>query len=143
MKIRIAVFLGLTSVAAITNTLLIAFAYKALAGVTSKLTETVAGFEKSSETRQWIDALRIAAERAVAVTQSAKQSIAEFDPVLDRAREDYNRALVKADSKLEQVAHGINTTASMMKDVVAKPAFSTMAFAAAVSKIFENTEEEL
>ena len=141
MEIRIVVFLAFVSVTVITNTLLILFAYKAFASITVKVTQTVSEYEKSSETRQWIDSLKVAAEQAVTVTETTKQKIAEFGPVLGRVQENYNRTILQVDSRLEEVADGINTSARKMRDLVATPAFSVMAFAAGIAKIFEPNEE--
>ena len=96
MEIRITIFLFFASVTIITNTLLILFAYKAFANITAKVTETVAEFEKSGETREWIDSLRIAAEQAAAVSEVTKQKLAEFEPVISRAQENYSRTLAEA-----------------------------------------------
>ena len=140
MEIRIVIILAFASVSAITNTMLILFAYKAFASLTWKVTETVSEFEKSSETRQWIDSLQIAAEQAAVVTEATKQRIAEFEPVLGRAQENYNRTLATVDSKLEKVAGEIDTSARKLRDVVAKPAFSFVAFAAGLTKVLEEDE---
>ena len=142
MEIRILIFIGLTAFAAIMNTLLVVFAYKAFAGLTSSVTNTVSEFAKNSESRQWIESLKVAAEQAVEVTEATKHSVAELEPALSRAREDYSRTLALLDSKLTKVAVGINTSAQTVRDVVAKPAFSLMAFAAGVAKVFETMDNE-
>ena len=84
MEIRIVIFLAFVSVTLITNTLLILFAYRALAGMTTKVTATVAELGKSSETRELINSLHAAAENAASVTESAKLKVAAFTTVLDR-----------------------------------------------------------
>ena len=140
MEIRIVIFLAFASVTVITNTLLILFAYKAFASLTSKVTETVSEFGKSSETRRWIDSLQIAAEQAAVVTEATKQRITEFEPALGRAQENYNRTLATVDSKLEKVAGEIDASARKLRDVVAKPAFSFVAFAAGLTKVLKEDE---
>ena len=140
MEIRIVIFLAFASVTVITNTMLILFAYKAFASLTWKVTETVSEFEKSSETRQWIDSLQVAARQAAAVTEATKQRIAEFEPILGSAQENYNRSLATVDSKLEKVADDIDTSARKLRDVVAGPAFSFVAFAAGLTKLIEKDE---
>jgi hypothetical protein len=142
MEIRTIIFLALVSVSAITNALLMLFAYKAFAGITSTLTATAAEFGKSGQIKEGIDMLRVAAEQAAAVTETTKQSLAQLDPKLGRAHENYNRALAKVDSKLKEVAYGIDVTTRKVKDVVATPAVSIVAFAAGFAKVFENAEDE-
>ena len=142
MEIRIAIFLFFVFVTVASNTLLIWFAYKAFASITTRVTETVSEFEKSSETRQWIDSLEIAARQAVAVTEGTKHKMVEFELGLGRAQENFNRTLVKVDSKVEEVAEGIDTSARKLRDVVAKPAFAVMAFATGITKVFHDERND-
>ena len=62
--------------------------------------------------------------------------------MITRAQANYNRALADADSKLEAVAEEVSVGARKMRDVVAKPAFSVMAFVAGLAKVVDSTEEE-
>src|SRR5437762_4453761 len=120
METRIVIFLAFVSVAVITNTLLIWFAYKAFANFTFKVTETVSQFQTSGETREWINAMQSASEQAVAVTEATKVKMAEVDPVLERTHQQYRQVLTTVDSKLDTVANEITTNAAKMRDVVAK-----------------------
>src|SRR5262249_20860709 len=135
MEIRIVIFLAFVSVTLITNTLLILFAYKALAGMTSKVTSTIAELGKNSETRELIDSLYSAAENAASVTESAKLKVAGFTTVLGRVQENYRRGLDSADSKLERVAENVDNASQKVKDVVAKPAFAVASFSAGFIKV--------
>src|SRR3954467_15981469 len=140
MELRIVVFLFFVSVSAIFNTVLILLAYKAFSGLTSKVTDAVSSFRKNSEAREWIDSLQVAAEHAAAATEFTKTKMAEFDPALVRAQENYRRTLAQVDLKLEKFAADVNTTAERVRDVVAKPAFSVASFAAGMSKSLESPE---
>ena len=142
MEIRVTVFLFFVFVTVASNTLLIWFAYKAFANITLKVTETVSEFEKSSETRQWIDSLQVAAEQAVAVTEGTKQKMAEIEPALGRVQENFKRTLVTVDSRLEEVAEGIDASTTKVRDVVAKPAFSVMTFAAGLARVIEANDRD-
>jgi hypothetical protein len=142
MEIRIVIFLAFVSVALITNTLLIWLVYKALSGLTSKVTDTVSQFITSSETNEWIATLKSASEQAIAVTEAAKLRIIESQPVIEKAQQDYRAVLDKANSTLETVAEEITTKAKQTRDVVAGPAFSFLAFAAGLSQVIENIETE-
>ena len=137
METRIVIFLGFVSVTVLANTLLIWFAYKSFARFTSNLTATVSQFQTSNETKAWLAMLQSSSEQAIAVTAEAKLRIAEFEPMLERAQQQYLSALTQVDSKLEMVAGEITTNAQKVRDIVTKPAFSTVAFAAALSHVLE------
>src|SRR5437870_1654513 len=137
METRIVIFLAFVSVTVIGNTLLIWFAYEAFANFTFKVTETVSQFQTRSETREWINAMQSASEQAVALTEATKIRMAEVEPALEKTREQYRQALVTVDSRLDTVAKEITTHAEKMRNVVAKPAFSIVTFAAGLSKFFE------
>ena len=141
MEIRLVVFLFFVFVTVASNTVLIWFVYKAFAGLTSKVTETVSEFEKSGETRVWIDSLQVAAQQAAMVTEVTKRKMAELEPVLGRAQENYRGTLVEVDSRLEEAAEEITKSAQKLRDVVAKPAFSVVAFAAGMARVLEPTVE--
>src|SRR2546428_13254463 len=93
----IVIFLAFTSVTVVTNTLLILFAYKGFANMTLKVTETVREVEMSTDTREWIASLEKAAAQAVIVTETAKQKMAEYAPVLDNLQSRYQYMLAKLD----------------------------------------------
>jgi hypothetical protein len=140
MEIRIVIFLAFTSVTVVTNTLVILFAYRIFSKLTSRVTNTVSDIRKNTETREWIASMQIAAERAASITESTKRRFAEFDPAFGRVQHKYVRTLVTIDSKLDQAAEKINTTARDVRDVVAKPAFTVATFAAGVTKVLEGVE---
>jgi hypothetical protein len=142
MEVRIVVFLGFVSVTVITNAILIFFIYKGFAGLTNKVESTVSEFQKNGEMREWLDSLQTASARAVIVTQATKEQIAEFEPAIARAQESYKRSLAQIDGKLEHVADQINTNVQKAQDAVAKPAFSVMAFAAGIVKLFDIRAED-
>jgi hypothetical protein len=137
MEIRLVVFLAFASVTVVTNTMMIWFAYKALAGISSKVTKTVSDLEKNNEIKQWIDSLQIASEQAVVVTQSTKEQITGFEPVLVRAQEGFARSLAATDAKLNELSEQITNNATKMRDTVSKPASSIGAFAAGLMKVLE------
>src|SRR5213594_3701299 len=137
METRIVIFLALVSVTVLADTLLIWFAYKSFARFTSNITSTVSQFQTSSETKAWLAMLQSTSEQAIAGTGAAKLKIAEFEPVLDRAQQRHLKALTDVDSKLEMVATEITTNAQRVRNIVTKPAFSTVAFAAALSHVLE------
>ena len=138
MEIRIVIFLAFVSVTLITNTLVILFAYKALASMASKVTETMSEFRESGQTREMIESLQVATEQAAAITESTKRKVAEFDLVLSRLQENYRSTLAAADSKLEEVAANINTTAQKVRDVVAQPAFAVASFTTGLLRVLRN-----
>jgi hypothetical protein len=135
MEIRIVIFLAFVSVTLITNTLLILFAYRALAGMTSKVTATVEELGKSSETRELIDSLHAAAENAASVTESAKLKVAAFTNVLSRVQENYHHSLDTAELRLEKVAENVDNASQRVRDAIAKPAFTVASFSAGFIKV--------
>jgi len=142
MEIRIVIFLFLVFVTVSSNTLLVWFAYKAFARFTLKVTRTVSEFRDNSERKAWIESLQAASEKAVTVTEATKQSMAESEPAIRRAHENYTRTLARVDSKLEEVAEEISAAADKLRDVVAKPAFSATAFAAGLSNVVDSLLRE-
>src|SRR5438477_7739977 len=142
METRIVLFLAFVSIALITNTLLIFFVYKALSGVTSKVTEGVSAIVTNNEIREWMSTLESASEQAVAATEATKIRMLECDPVIENARKTYYAALKKADSTMEKVATEITQNAKKARDVVARPAFSFIAFAAGLTQLIENLDSE-
>ena len=145
MEIRLVIFLALISVTLVTNTLLIWFAYKALAGLTSRITQTLVQFEKSGLPKAWIGTMEIAAEEALELTEVAKQRMAECDPVLERAQQQYVHALGKVDSRLEQAGNELSNGARKVRDTVSKPAFKFVSliagFTRAVNAMLEDEGE--
>jgi hypothetical protein len=142
METRIVLFLAFVSIALITNTLLFFLLYKAVSGVTSKVTETASIFTSRSEITTWLSALQSASEQAVAATDAAKLKIAECQPVVESVQKNYRATLTKVDSRLAMAAGQITTSAKNARDVVVGPAFSFMAFAAGLTQAIENLEEQ-
>ena len=137
MELRILLFLIFAGGTILMNTALIFLAYKAFSGLSIKVTATVSELEKTGELKQLLGSLHAASEQAVRVTQATRERMAEFEPVISKVHETYNRSIAQVDSKLEKVAGEINTNAEKVRDTVAKPAFSVMAFAAGLTKIWQ------
>src|SRR5262245_56737957 len=138
MEIRIVVFVALICVTIITNTLVLLFAYRTFAGLTSKLTSGISEFSKRAETRELIESMRSTAEHAAALTESIKVRMQDVDPVLRRTEEDYRSALSAVDSRVAKAAKDINTAAHTMRDAVAKPAFAVVSFAAGIRRVLND-----
>jgi hypothetical protein len=142
METQIVIFLAFVSVTVITNALLMFFAYKAVAGVASKVTEAVVEFETSIQTREWIAMLQSASEQAITVTEATKVKIAQVEPALANVQQRYQQALSTIDSKLETAADEITINARKVRDAVATPAFSIVTFAAGISSVLESIEND-
>ena len=119
---QIVIFLAFTGVTVISNTVLIWFAYKAFATVTLKVTQTLAEFERSSATRQWLTSLQTASERAVTVTELTKVKMAEFDPAFATFHARFGFMLAKMDHRVERISADISDSAIRVRDAVARPA---------------------
>ena len=142
METQLVLFLALTSVTLITNAVLIWFAYKALSSLTSKVTEGMSAFKANDSMKTWINSIQGATEQAVNLTETAKERMTDSEHALGRAQEQYASSLAKIDAKLEGVADGICTNAQKVKDAVAKPAFTIMAFVSGLTKGFGRNETE-
>ena len=136
------VFVAIVALSAMLNTALIFAAYKAFSGLTSKVTTTVSEFEKNNELRQFLDSMQTVGKQAVNITESTKKRIAELEPVIARAQDSYGRTLAIVDSKLEDTAKQIDSGARKIRDAVAKPALSAMAFVAGLVKVIETIRDE-
>ena len=79
--------------------------------------------------------LESASEQAVAATEATKIRMLECEPAIENARKTYYTALKKADSTMEKVATEITQNAKKARDVVARPAFSFIAFAAGLTQL--------
>jgi hypothetical protein len=142
METQIVIFLALVSVALIMNTVLIWLTYKVLSSLTSKVTEGVSEFVIATKTNEWMPALKSASEQAIALTEATKHKLAECRPAVENAHERYRAALNKMDSTLENVADQITTNATKVRDVVAGPAVSFLAFAAGLAQVIDDTVSE-
>lgn len=140
MEIRIVIFLAFVSVTVVANTMVILFAYRFFARMTTSMTAAMDEFRSSSEMRQYVDSMQVAAERAVAVTESTKAKMAEFEPVLNRAEDNYRRTLVDVNGKLERVEDKVKTVSVAVREAVAKPATSIAIFTAGVKRMMEERE---
>ena len=138
MEIRIVIFLALVSIAVSINTLLILFACRKFAGMTTKVTRSLSRFQTSNETRQWLASLQIAAARAATFTEGTKVSLAELDDVLSRRQESYRHTLESVDKRLEKLATNIDTASQTMRDAAAKPAFAVGSFAAGLANMLND-----
>jgi hypothetical protein len=138
MGIRIVLFLAFVSINIITNTVILFFAYKAFAGAVSKMSQTASEFQKSSETRKWVESVRAASERTAVLTESTKVKVAESAAVFSRAQENYRRTLVSIDSRLRDIEQDVNIAAETAKNIVAEPVASASSFAAGIMKVLGN-----
>src|SRR5215831_9835612 len=108
MELRVLLFLIFAGGSILMNTALIFLVYKAFSGLSTKVTATVTELEKTGELKQFLGSLHAASDQAVRVTQATKERIAEFEPVITRVQESYNRSIALVNSKLEEVAGQIN-----------------------------------
>ena len=142
MEVKLFIFLVCVFISVVVNTAAIYGAYRAFASSVTKTTGMKAEFQKSSETRQWIEALHVASERAASVTEVTKQKMLEFEPKLERAHEGYRRTLENIDARLEKAAANIDETSRKVRDVVAKPAFAVASFSAGMSRVIKPVSED-
>ena len=140
METQIVMFLALIAIALTMNTVLIFLAYKALSGVTAKVTEGVSEFVSLTQTKEWMTALQSASEQAIAVTETTKLKMAASQSVVENAQKNYRETLKKVDGTLETVADQITSNAKKVREAVAGPAFSFLTFAARMAENFESED---
>jgi len=145
METQLVIFLAFTSVTVVTNTLLIVFAYRAFANVTTKVTEAVREFETSYTTKSWIGSLVSASESALELSDVAKDKVQAFDPVLERTQDRYGYLLAKTDKKLQDFSDELTKNSERLRDSVETPARHMATFAAGLRAVFgtrQNGEDE-
>src|SRR6185503_2422514 len=97
MGVQIVIFLIFTSVTLVFNSVVIWFAYKAFAGITTRVTETIREVHTSDDARTWLNALHSASFKAVSATGAAKKRIVAFEPTLARAQSKFGYSLATID----------------------------------------------
>ncbi len=122
MEIQIVIFLIFTSVTLVFNSIVIWFAYKAFANITTNITETVREVQITSEMRSWMSALHSASTQAVAATASAKESVAGFEPILARAQSTFGYGLASVDVRLERIHDKVKGGAEKVQNAIVRPA---------------------
>lgn len=122
MGVRIVIFLLFISVTLVFNSMVIWFAYKAFANITTKVTETMREVHASDGVRSWLKALESASFQAVAVTEVTKDSVAKFEPTLARAQSTYGYGLAKVDVNLERFHDKLRLQTARAQDALTSPA---------------------
>jgi hypothetical protein len=122
MGVRIVIFLLFTSVTLIFNSMVIWFAYKAFANITTKVTETMREVHASDDVRSWLSALESASYQAVTVTGAAKERVSDFEPTLAKAQSKFGYGLAKVDVNMERFHETVRHHASKVQHTVTGPA---------------------
>ncbi len=135
MELKLVVFLAFTSVALVVNTLLIWFAYKAFAGVVTRVSETATDFGKSRETVAVVNSVKVAAEQARKATEITKEKLLAFEPVLERASRSWSTGIAKIDAKFESLEQKAAASGKKIRDAVAKPAYKISAVATGIHSV--------
>jgi hypothetical protein len=122
MPVQIVIFLLFISVTLVFNSMVIWFAYKAFANVTTRVTETIREIHSSDDARSWLRALETASFRAVSVTGFARERIAGFEPTLARAQSKFGYGLATVDVRLERLHDKIQSQAARSQSAIVRPA---------------------
>ena len=122
MGAKIVIFLTFTSVTLVFNSIVIWFAYKAFANITTSVTETMRGIQTSEEVNSWLNSLHSASFQAVSVTEAAKESIIAFEPTLARAQSTFGYGLATVDVRLERIHDKVKTQSEKVQNAIAAPA---------------------
>lgn len=122
MGVQIVIFLTFTSVTLIFNSIVIWFAYKAFANITTNITETMRGIQTSDDAKAWLKALHSASFQAVSATTAAKEAIIGFEPTLVRARSRFGYGLASVDVRLGRIHDKVKGRAARVQSVIIGPA---------------------
>jgi hypothetical protein len=143
MPVQIVIFLLFISVTLIFNSMVIWFAYKAFANVTTKVTETMREIHSSDEAKGWLKALETASFQAVSVTGFARQHIAEFEPTLARAQSTFGYGLAKVDVRLERLHDKVQSQAERSQDAIVRPAHRIGATLSGIQEVLVHLSGEI
>ena len=130
MTTEIVIFLAFTSLALITNAILLWVAYRGFANTVLKITQKAREFESRSATREFLNSLRHASEEVANATETAKVQFEKCESVLERTQARYGYTLAKLDTKFERAEKSICEGMDRFKDKVEGPAAKIAAFAA-------------
>jgi hypothetical protein len=122
MSVLIVIFLIFISVTLVFNSIVIWFAYKAFASITTNVTETLRGIQTSDDAKSWLGALHSASFQAVAATGATKEVIADFEPTLAKAQSRFGYALASVDVRLERVHDRVRNRAEKVQSAIVRPA---------------------
>jgi hypothetical protein len=111
------IFLAFVSLNAVLNAALLFAAHKALGAATAKATKAMQGFQRRREPREWLQAMAQASAQAVNATEKAKRRMPELELALGNVQAKYDRMLVTADNKLEQMTTDISVAATQLQDI--------------------------
>jgi len=122
MDVQIVIFLIFISVTLIFNSVVIWFAYKAFASITTNVTETMRGVQGSEGAKAWLNALHSASFQAVAITGAAKEALTDFEPTLARAQSSFGYGLASVDVRLERAHDKVRGGAEAIHNAIVRPA---------------------
>ena len=142
MGVQIVIFLLFVSVTLVFNSVVIWFAYKAFASITTNVTETMRGLQGSEDTRAWLNALHSASFKAVAVTGAAKEVIADFEPTLARAQSKFGYGLASVDVRLERAHDKFKSRAEKVQGAIVRPAHRIGATLSGVQEALHHLSDE-
>ena len=122
MDVQIVIFLTFISVTLVFNSIVIWFAYKAFANVTTNVTETMRGLQASDDVKIWLNALHSASFQAVSATGKAKEMIVAFEPTLAGAQSKFGYGLASVDVRLERIHDRVRGQAEKIQNAIVGPA---------------------
>ena len=135
MEPRLVIFLAFTSVTLTANTLVIWFAYKAFANLTTKVTERMTEISSSDTTRGLFHLLEVASYQAVSATDVTRKKLENFEPVLAHTQDIYGYGLAKIDTKFETLCEVITEKVERAQSAILEPAEKIGTVAAGVQTV--------
>jgi len=142
MDVQIVIFLIFVSVTLVFNSVVIWFAYKAFANVTTRVTETMREIQTSDGTRAWLKALHSASFQAVSATAAAKHRIVAFEPTLARGQSTFGYGLATVDVRLERIHDKVRAQAERLQGAILGPAHRLGATLSGIQEVLQHLSRD-
>jgi hypothetical protein len=121
MGTKLAIFLAFTSATLLFNTIVIWYAYKAFTNVSTNFAKTLHELQASDSAKQWLKTVETASFQAVTVSETVKNQLHNFDPVLARAQSKWEFRLAQVDVQMEKGVTTVLERTQKFHDAVEGP----------------------
>jgi len=137
MGTKLAIFLAFTSATLLFNTIVIWYAYKAFTSVSTNFAKTLHELQASESTKQLLKTVETASFQAVTVSDTVKNQLQNFDPVLARAQSKWEFRLAQVDVQMEKGVATVRDKTQKFHDAVEGPVARLGAILAGVREVVQ------
>lgn len=135
MEARLVIFIGFSALALIINTGMMFAAYKVMAGMSAKIEESAKKLDLVGQAREWLPKALAASESVVKATQSLKDQVTGFEPVIERVHTAYANSLAKTDVRMGLAVRAITFTVDVADRMITWPIRHVSSAAAGIQGI--------